>query len=273
MIGSPWFDVLPPGAVLILGALVVPLLRGRIRAIYMLALPVIGFVQLLVMSRDAPLVIELFDYELSPVRVDRLSLLWGYIFHIAAFTGVIFALKVKEASEHVASLIYAGAAIGAVFAGDLITLFIFWEGTAIASVFLIWATRTERSYRAGMRYLVIQIGSGVLLLAGGPGPCLRDGVAGLQFHRAGRRRRHADLPGLRHQGRFPAAAQLAAGRLPGGHRFWNRVAERVHDQTRHLRTCERLPRDRAADRARDDHDAVPDLLRRNRERLPARLGL
>ena len=65
-----------------------------------------------------------------------------------------------------AGLIYAGSAIGGAFAGDLITLFIYWEGTAIASVFLIWSSKTENSYRAGMRYLVIQVGSGVLLLAG-----------------------------------------------------------------------------------------------------------
>ena len=63
-------------------------------------------------------------------------------------------------------MIYAGSAIGAVFAGDLVTLFIFWEGIAVASVFLIWAARTERAYRAGMRYLVMHVGSGVLLLAG-----------------------------------------------------------------------------------------------------------
>ena len=65
-----------------------------------------------------------------------------------------------------AALIYAGSAIGAVYAGDLLTLFVFWELTAISSVFLIWASHTEAAYRSGMRYLIIQVGSGVLLLAG-----------------------------------------------------------------------------------------------------------
>ena len=58
------------------------------------------------------------------------------------------------------------ARIGAIFAGDLVTLFMFWEGIAIASVFLIWASRNEHAYRAGMRYLIVHVGSGVLLLAG-----------------------------------------------------------------------------------------------------------
>lgn len=63
-------------------------------------------------------------------------------------------------------MFYAGSALGAIFAGDLLTLFVFWELLALTSVFLIWARRTERSYRAGLRYLIIQVLSGVLLLAG-----------------------------------------------------------------------------------------------------------
>ena len=159
-------DSLPPGWLLIFGGLLIPLVRGRGRAVYMLLLPLLGFLQLLVMSHGDLLQVSVFDYSLTPVRVDRLSLVFGYIFHIAAFLGMIFALRVKDTGQHVAAFVYAGSAIGAVFAGDLITLFVYWELAAISSVFLIWARRSERSYRAGMRYLIFQIASGVLLLAG-----------------------------------------------------------------------------------------------------------
>ena len=108
----------------------------------------------------------LFSYELTPIRIDRLALVWGYIFHLAAFLSALYALHVKDALQHVSGAIYAGTAIGAVFAGDLITLFVYWELTAISSVFLVWASRTEASYRSGMRYLLIQVGSGVILLSG-----------------------------------------------------------------------------------------------------------
>ncbi len=64
------------------------------------------------------------------------------------------------------SLALLQALIGGVFAGDLITLFLWWEGTAVASVFLIWARRTPASFSTGIRYLLIQVLSGVLLLAG-----------------------------------------------------------------------------------------------------------
>ncbi len=157
---------LPPGSVLILGALLVPLLRGRLRQACLLALPILSFAHLLALPSDPGLGVSMFDYTLTLVRVDRLSLVFGYIFHLAAFLGVIYALQVKEAGEHAAALVYMGSAIGGVFAGDLVTLFVYWELTAIASVFLIWSRRTPQALRAGLRYLVVQVGSGVILLAG-----------------------------------------------------------------------------------------------------------
>ncbi len=100
------------------------------------------------------------------MRVDPLARIFGLIFSLAAFLGNLYAWHVRDTVQQVAALLYAGAAIGAVFAGDLLTLFFYWEGTAIASVFLIWARRTEGAYHTGMRYLIVQIASGVLLLAG-----------------------------------------------------------------------------------------------------------
>lgn len=104
--------------------------------------------------------------ELMPYRVDALSLIFGYIFHIGAFIAVLYSLHLKDTLQHVAGLLYAGSAVGAVFAGDLFTLFIFWEILGLSSAFLVWASRDERSVAAGIRYLVFQVLSGVLLMAG-----------------------------------------------------------------------------------------------------------
>jgi multicomponent Na+:H+ antiporter subunit D len=155
-----------PGLILIVGALLLPLLPGRLRTVYMLALPVVAFAYLLGLPEGEFGHIEVFDLTLVTLRIDRLSSVFGYIFLIAAFLGLIYASHLKDTLQHVAALIYAGSAVAAVFAGDLITLFIFWEGTAISSVFLIWARGSESAYRAGMRYLIVQVGSGVLLIAG-----------------------------------------------------------------------------------------------------------
>lgn len=159
-------DQLPPATILVVGALLVPILRGRLQSLYLLALPVVSFAHLLSMSEGSYGHILLFDYSLMMVRVDKLSLVFGYIFHIMAILGVVYALHMRDNVQHMSGLIYAGSAIAGAFAGDLITLFVFWELTAISSVFLIWSSRTERAYRAGMRYLIIQVGSGVILLSG-----------------------------------------------------------------------------------------------------------
>jgi len=161
MIGS-----VPPAAVMILGSLLVPLFRGRVQKAYILALPVLGCLYLLSVGEGEFGQVTLFSYHLTLVRIDGLSRLFGYLFHLAAFIGLIFSLRTKGSTEHVAALLYAGGAVGAVAAGDLITLFVFWELLAVSSTFLIWARGTERAYRAGIRYLIVQVTSGVLLLAG-----------------------------------------------------------------------------------------------------------
>ncbi len=152
---------------LIVGAGVLPMLSGRWRSVWTLLLPVASGLQLWgAFPAGTSRTFELLGYPLTPVQADPLSLVWGYIFHLAAFLCALYAWHVRDLVQQVAALIYVGAALGAIFAGDLITLFVYWELTAISSVFLIWASRSERSYRAGMRYLIMQVGSGVILLAG-----------------------------------------------------------------------------------------------------------
>jgi multicomponent Na+:H+ antiporter subunit D len=157
---------LPPGLILILGALVIPFFSLRLRPYVMLALPVLSLIHLLMLPDGNHAQVDMFGHTLVFLRVDSLSFIFGLIFLIAATLNVIYGWHEPDTVQQVSSLIYAGAGVGAVFVGDLISLFIFWELTAIASVFLIWASRNERAFRAGMRYLIIQIGSGVILLAG-----------------------------------------------------------------------------------------------------------
>jgi multicomponent Na+:H+ antiporter subunit D len=159
-------EFLPPGAILILGGLLVPLLPSRVKPWAGVVFPVLGFIHLLALDRGFVQTLVVFGYELTPVRVDGLSLVFGYVFFIAAILGGIYGLGVRDNVQLVAALTYVGSAIGGIFAGDLITLFIYWELTAVTSVFLVWAGRTKRSAKAGMRYLIIQVGSGVILLAG-----------------------------------------------------------------------------------------------------------
>jgi multicomponent Na+:H+ antiporter subunit D len=88
------------------------------------------------------------------------------VFALAAFLYALFAWHVRDGVERPAAMVYAGTALAAVFAGDLLTLFVFWELSAVASAVVLWAQGSRRAYAAGMRYLVIQLGSGMLLAAG-----------------------------------------------------------------------------------------------------------
>jgi multicomponent Na+:H+ antiporter subunit D len=155
-----------PFLVFYIGAAVVAVTKGRVRSAVLLAIPLIGAFNLFAMGDNGGQNITLLDFTLTPVRLDSLSLLFGYLFHLAAFLGIIFSLHLRDTTQHVTGVLYAGSALGAVFAGDLITLFIFWELLAITSAFLILARRTERSRRVALRYLIIQVLSGVILLAG-----------------------------------------------------------------------------------------------------------
>lgn len=161
-----WMLEIPPFVPFFIGALLAAVTRGHLRSVLMVATPVLSAIHLWMVPEGIHLQFAFFDYQLTPYRADKLSFLFAYVFHIAAFMAVIFALHIKDTMQHVAGLLYAGSALGAVFAGDLLTLFVFWELLALTSVFLVWARRTERAYVTGMRYLIIQISSGLILLAG-----------------------------------------------------------------------------------------------------------
>lgn len=157
---------LPPGAIMMLGALLIPLIPKAARAWYALLLPVFSAIHLALLPGDLVVHLTFFDEQLTPIRIDQLSLMFGYVFHSAAFLSGLYALHERDPLQHFAGQLYAGAAIAAAFAGDFITLFVYWELTAISSVFLIWASRTRASLSTGLRYLIIQVSSGVILLAG-----------------------------------------------------------------------------------------------------------
>lgn len=161
-----WMADLPAFVPFYIAGALALVLRGWLRSVVLLTVPVAGIIQLWLIPSDTALTLQFLGLELLPYKVDRLSLLFAYIFHIAAFIGVVYSLHVRDTVQQVSSILYAGSAMGAVFAGDLLTLFVFWEMLTLTSVFLVWARGTDQAYAAGMRYLIIQIISGLLLLIG-----------------------------------------------------------------------------------------------------------
>jgi len=159
-------DPVPPVIIFVVGALLVPFIKGRWKLAFLLAIPVVGLINLINIDEGTHWVVGFLDYRLVFGRVDRLSLLFGYIFHIISFIAILYSLHVRDNLQHMAGLVYAGSALGAVFAGDLFSFFVFWEMLTVSSIFLIWARRTEASLGAGYRYLLVHAAGGLCLLAG-----------------------------------------------------------------------------------------------------------
>ena len=166
----------PPGFIMIIGALLIPFLPHMIRQIYMMILVLISAYSL-TLGFGIHSTINVMGFDFILFQSDSLTLPFAIIFHIAAALNVIYGAHEKQWKQHVSIMSYSGAAIAAVHAGDLFTLFVWWEATAFTSVFLILAGNTYRSYRSAFRYILIQVTSGMFLLAGAIILLINDGSA------------------------------------------------------------------------------------------------
>lgn len=166
----------PPGFIMIIGALLIPFLPHIIRQIYMMILVLISAYSL-TLGFGIHSTINVMGFDFILFQSDSLTLPFAIIFHIAAALNVIYGAHEKQWKQHVSIMSYSGAAIAAVHAGDLFTLFVWWEATAFTSVFLILAGNTYRSYRSAFRYILIQVTSGMFLLAGAIILLINDGSA------------------------------------------------------------------------------------------------
>jgi multicomponent Na+:H+ antiporter subunit D len=155
-----------PSLVLIAGSLLLAFLKGRALQAWQIALP--ALVLLLILGLEPGLYgrTALGALELVPGRVDKLSLVFAYVFGIILVVGNIYALHVEDRVQHAAAMVYAAGALGVVLAGDLVSLYVFWELMVISSVWLIWQRRSHASWRAGMRYVLVHAFGGMLLLVG-----------------------------------------------------------------------------------------------------------
>jgi multicomponent Na+:H+ antiporter subunit D len=155
-----------PGLLLIAGAWILPFLRGSTRRAVMVVLPVLALIDCVLMQPGTYGVVHALGQELVFGRVDRLSLLFSYVFALLTLIGMIYAFHVDDDAQHVAALSYAGAALGAVFAGDFLSLFLFWELMALSAALIVWLRRERGAVAAGFRYLLVHLFGGVCLLGG-----------------------------------------------------------------------------------------------------------
>jgi len=162
-VGELWLHPVLPFAVAAAIAWFAP---RRVGAVATVVAPLVAFVQLTQLESGTRVPLTYAGFELEVMRVDALSMPFGWVFALAALIAGVYGLATMHERERASALTYAGAAMGVVFAGDLMTLFVFWEIKAVASTFVILHRRGGNSARAGLRYLFVHLVGGKLLLAG-----------------------------------------------------------------------------------------------------------
>jgi len=158
--------LISPSFILILGAFLLPVVGGWARTALILVLPALTLGAIWQVGDGVQMTVAFLDYQLELVEGSNLSRLFATVFAIMAFAGGLFALNQKRVVELAAAFAYAGSAIGVALAGDLITVFMYWELMAVGSTIVVWAARTPESGRAAMRYALVHLFGGVVLMVG-----------------------------------------------------------------------------------------------------------
>lgn len=178
------FDVvLPIVSLVVFALLTVPVFKFIRKSKYSTALMVVWFAVVFAVAGGAVANLALNYYSLpspqpflnmtltdsssatlsSAFMIDAISIYMAVIF--VAVGAVVFLYTVfyvdssKKLSEryYAVMLILTAALIGAVFSGDLLTLFIFWEAAAAGSSFLMVYRKTPRSLNSTLKYLIMII--------------------------------------------------------------------------------------------------------------------
>lgn len=158
-----------PALILIFGAIFLPLIKEPFRKPYLCVIPILTFLDVIYLSWHPGIhgvVTFMGDWTLTFGRVDKLSMVFGFIMALMAIIGTIYGLHVKDNWQHIAAWFYVSGSLGAIYCGDYLVLFLFWEMMAFASTFLVWFNKQEGALAAGYRYLLVHTFGGVLLLLG-----------------------------------------------------------------------------------------------------------
>ena len=155
-----------PATWFLVGAFFMPVFkRMGLTKVILIAVPLIACLQIQWLPESFGHASYL-GFDLVFGKVDQLTRVFLHVFTIMALIGCIYGLHVKETGQHIAAFLYVAGSLGVTLCGDYVTLFIFWELMAVASTFLIWYRKKNRSIQAGYRYLLVHVTGGLILLAG-----------------------------------------------------------------------------------------------------------
>ena len=170
----------PPGLILLAGAFLVAVTRGWLRTLVLLGAPLLTLWVVWLLPDGISLTAPFLKYEIELIEASPVRRLFATIFCIMTFVGGLYAFRQAKPWELASAMAYAAGAVGVCFAGDLITLFLFWELMAIFSTVIVWCGGTERARAAGIRYAIMHLLGGVILKVGIEGVVINTGSIELQ---------------------------------------------------------------------------------------------
>ena len=124
--------------------------------------------------------VNFLGYPIEPLEGSAVRRLFATIFALMAFAGGLYAYRQARWYELAAAYAYAAGAIGVSFAGDLISLFLFWELMALFSTVVVWCGGTPGARAAGIRYAIMHLLGGVILKVGIEGVMVHTGSIDVQ---------------------------------------------------------------------------------------------
>ena len=157
-------DVVPPFVPVLVAAAVAAVAPRTVgHAVGVVATAGVAVVSLLAPA-GTHLPTALFGFDAVLYQVDEFSRMMGVIFGLIGAAAVLYAHSSEaDGTMTAAALGYVGTGLGAVFAGDWLTLVFFWELMAATSTLLVWHYG-GRAVRTGFRYAMAHGIGGSLVL-------------------------------------------------------------------------------------------------------------
>jgi multicomponent Na+:H+ antiporter subunit D len=172
--------MLSPALVLLIAAALIGLVKGHARTAVLLLAPLITLWAIWQVPDGVQGTVKFLSYYIEPVEGSPLRRLFATVFAIMVFVGSLYAFRIAKWYELSAAYAYAAGAIGVCFAGDLITLFLYWELMALFSTVVVWCGGTPGARAAGIRYAIMHLLGGVILKVGIEGVVVGTGSIQIQ---------------------------------------------------------------------------------------------
>ena len=168
-------EMIPPAIFMIVAAVLIGPARGHLRSAIVLAAPLITLWFVWQVPNGIAYDLPFLDYRIQPLEGSEVRRLFATIFALMAFVGGLYSFRQARAYELAAGYAYAAGAIGVSFAGDLVSLFVYWEFMALFSTVVVWCGGTPEARRAGIRYAIMHLLGGVILMVGIEGVAVDTG--------------------------------------------------------------------------------------------------